>query len=101
MLENRFTTGGSISKFHRASDKGVQHLLGPGLRDLFKDFPSMGGPAIVERPYDTDVQLWIGLASHFADDFLELLERSQGQVLALQGDDHHMSGDEGVGGEHA
>jgi len=50
VLENRFTTGSGISKFHRASDKRVQHLLAPGLRDLVKDLPAMGGPAVVQRP---------------------------------------------------
>ena len=50
VLENRFTTSSGISKFHRASDKRAQHLLASGLSDLFKDLPSMGGPAIVQRP---------------------------------------------------
>ena len=47
VLENGFPSRSGIGKFHGASDKRAQHLLAPGLGDLFKDLPPMRSPAIV------------------------------------------------------
>src|SRR5713101_6126029 len=44
VLKDGRATGGGIGKFHRASNKGVQHLLTARLGNLVKDLAGMRGP---------------------------------------------------------
>jgi len=44
------------------------------------------------------MDLGIGFALHLGDDLLELFERPESQVLALQGRDDHLGCGERVGG---
>lgn len=101
MLKDGGATGRSIGKFHRAPDKGAQHLLAAGLGNLVKDLAGMRGPAIVHSPQDADLEVRIGAAPHLGQNLLELLERPQRQIFALQGDEHDMGGHQRIGGEHA